>query len=1493
MKRHLPLLAAAVIVSALVAPSFTANAALPKATPKLAERTHVKAPAKGPAKTQAKQIELPQTRQWAKGANQFAPVANRPKHLSSLRSVKNAPALAPAATEVYGAMIYNADWEEDQTGMYSFSTGTSCVIDQVVIDPYISPSGGGAMTPDGYVCTNYFSLWGWVFITNYTFDEDWNLTGEYDGENSSLATDMAYDATTGDIYGCFYTDDLSGFQFGILDTESWSSSQIALLDRRFTGVAASSKGEIYGIDVDGVFVKFDKTTGAYEEIASTGIEAVYTSSAAIDPATDVFYYMPCGEAGVSLYAIDLATGQATEQYYLGDAEVVGMYFPIVTTPDDGPAPVENVVLDFADGSLSGTISFTAPATLYDGTTPAADATLNYTITANGGEVASGTCAYGEQVTAQVTLPDNGNYKFVVTVSNEAGASPAVKAAQYIGFDTPKAIDEVVASYADGTMRVTWTPVDASVNGGYMGAISYTVSCNGEVLAQALTDCEYEYAVAEPEALTVYQYSVQAVAEGLASAPTLSNAVTLGQIIPPFTESFSSDPLQAGWTVINVNADHREWTWDGSEMMITYTNSGVYQDDWLVTPPVRLEEGKYYEFSFLTTNASSYYPERIEAAMGTEPTADAMTTILVEPTDLIDGTWLTLSKGFIAPAAGTYYFGIHAISDPDQYTIYVTDVAISGAKEAAAPAAVENLKVANATDGTPTATISFTAPTQTIGGADLASISSIDVYCDGELINTVPNAQPGSEISCTYAAPAMGTYEFEVVATNDAGVGLSATVSAYLGINIAAAPAEATVVETTPGVVEINWTASDTDVDGQPMNPAFVTYTIIDYNGIVAEGLTDTSYTYQAMAEGEQDFVSYAIYAVTEAGYSRSYTETNVIACGTPWDAPFVETFADGALAWPWAVQNNYGSVTFGVVTDGYFEDVNSAAGDNGMLYMSGSGYYYSGSLISGKINVDLDSPELSYYWYSLGLENENTIDVQVLCDGELTTVNSHDLIADRVDWYRTQIDMSAYKGKTVQLYFTITVNAYVYTFIDDIRLENPLDYDLAVTGISSNASTVKAGSDIEISYTLANYGVKDAEGYTVSLYCNGDLVQSAENLPAIPWTETYTGTFTHSFDALKAGTYEMSVEAYLPGDEDPDNNASTTVQIVVKASNYPSVDLSGEYVDGQGVVLTWEAPYLDTAPRTIVEDFESIDYEPFTMESFGPWTLRNYNDDYTYSMSGIFWPNAGEPFGYILYCPEEVEDNDPGMVGYGEDGNFLAAVAHESGANDAWLISPELPGSAQTVTFMARSYSDDYGLEEIAAYYSTTDNERDSFIEMEIGGYSDSGVPTDWTQFSLDLPEGTKYFAIVSTSYDIWILMLDDISYVGYSDFGNLVVEGYNVYRDGDKINSELVTNTSYVDTEATEGTYIVTVVYAQGESAPSNAVEVKTQGIEDLMAQKARVQVVDHTIIVLGSDNVVISAADGKVIRSAKGQARVEATVSTGVYMVKTTDGVAKVIVK
>lgn len=159
-------------------------------------------------------------------------------------------------------------------------------------------------------------------------------------------------------------------------------------------------------------------------------------------------------------------------------------------------------------------------------------------------------------------------------------------------------------------------------------------------------------------------------------------------------------------------------------------------------------------------------------------------------------------------------------------------------------------------------VSFRAPENDAAGMPLMSLDRVEVSRNGALVKTFTPVAPGAACSFTDVVPVAGEYRYDITAYNGADPGDAVTASAYIGPEVTEAPAGITMAESAsePGMVTIGWTAPALDIKGNPVNPANVTYTILEFLGdtfaTVAEGLTATSHTFRAVPEGEQEFKTY-------------------------------------------------------------------------------------------------------------------------------------------------------------------------------------------------------------------------------------------------------------------------------------------------------------------------------------------------------------------------------------------------------------------------------------------------------------------------------------------------------------------------------------------------------------------------------------------------------------------------------------------------------------
>ena len=268
-------------------------------------------------------------------------------------------------------------------------------------------------------------------------------------------------------------------------------------------------------------------------------------------------------------------------------------------------------------------------------------------------------------------------------------------------------------------------------------------------------------------------------------------------------------------------------------------------------------------------------------------------------------------------------------------------------------------------------------------------------------------------------------------------------------------------------------------------------------------------------------------------------------------------------------------------------------------------------------------------------------------------------------------------------------------------------------------------------------------------------------------------------------------------------------------------------------------------------------------------------------------------------------ENSADLWGARSGNKYLASGSVQRGNTpmqcDDWAISPRLYGGEQIVTLYARSFFGEGNYagayqEDFEVLYSTSTTNISDFVSA---GYVKK-APFAWTKYSFRLPNGALYFAIRSRSTDQFFLFIDDVTYIpAQGEPAVRTLKGYNVYRNGIKINSALVTGTTYTDDKAradVDHTYVVTAVYGEGESRPSNEATIKLSGIADVENAGISVYGGEGSIIVSGAEGrkVEVFNAQGMavaLVSEASDKARI--AIGAGVYIVRVGNVAVKVVVK
>ena len=992
---------------------------------------------------------------------------------------------------------------------------------------------------------------------------------------------------------------------------------------------------------------------------------------------------------------------------------------------------------------------------------------------------------------------------------------------------------------------------------------------------------------------------------LASAVLPSMAAAL-----PYSETFDSAAAFATMTVVDANNDGKTWYYNDYAKAAQTDYADAAMDDWLILPAFTLAPGSTYTLEFDAKCYSSFFgSEQIEVKMGTAATAEAMQQQVVASTDLKTDKFQHFKQEIKVDNAGTYYIGIHCTSAADRRGVQVDNLALSAGVAAESPAAVGNLVVTPDPTGLNKATVTFTAPTVSTSGASLSALAKVEVYRDKALIKTVSPVAPGEQVTVADDAVEAGNHTYMVVAYSPSGRGLEASADVFVGPGKPAPVGNFKVKETTPGDVEITWSAPTTDEKGNPIDPSLITYKVVYYDIVldsyyteedIVDGITETSYTHHAIdADKGQRFIAYGVYAETISGKSAA-VKTALFPVGTDYAVPFVESFAAGQTSSLWrseVVSNVSTAPAWMPMNEADVADFTARDGDEGYASMLGENATDCARYYSGKINLaGVANPVLTFYTFNFGgnggNDDNNVLEVYGGTGSGFNLIKSMKISeTGNYGWNKVIIPLTAYKDKELQLVFTGVIKNYMTIPLDAVTVCEAPGTDLAAVRLIM-PETVTAGQYFDLEAEIENAGMATVGGYVVELYRNGEKIHVAEG-PELESCNRVEIGFADRLGVIDDVENEYYAKVVCDGDENLQNNTTPIVKVVLEAPDYPAATGLTATRNGNAVALSWTEPDLSTAsPAATTDTFES--YESFATTGIGGWTMVDMDGAQVGKLQGITFPGItyeGSVQSFWV-MDSSMEGANASFAAHSGQKYLAQIFNYDNSQCDDWAISPELMGCRQTISFYAKSYSSiAANAETFEVLYSATDASTDHFVKL--GTYEN--VPNGWTRYDVELPEGAKYFAVRCISEGRFMLFVDDATFIPAGATHGLVVEGYNVYRDHQKITEQPVAATQFVDADAPAGscTYVVTVAYNKGESVASNEAVVDEAGVEAVERGNAIVTAVDGKIVVEGADaNVAIVQVNGVEVFAGSGN-RLEVPAAAGVYLVEIGSEVRKVIVR
>lgn len=1402
-------------------------------------------------------------------------------------------------------------------------------------------ANAGVYIDGKYYTVVEYTMAGMCFF--YTYDSSLNWV---DGGPQMIPTpvhpkSMAYDASTSTTYGCFADKAGTAFTFSVFNIANATTTDIASLSQNYPAMAADPAGTVYAIGEDNNFYTIDKATAETTRIGETGISASGPQSLCFDNDGTTLYWF----VNNAVYTLDTATGAPTP--YLTMPASSGQWYAVYALPEGKmltPTWVDDFTVNFPDGNLTGEVSMKMPtqSTLGDPITSA----LTYHLFVDDNEVASKDAVPGGQVTCPLTLT-TGMHTFRAYAEYDGYEGLDVNMTKFIGHDTPKAPSNIrIEENEDNSVNIFWDAVTSGANDGYIDTdnVRYSVVRTPGDISIADNIATPTCVDATINALDYYTYRITATDGVTTSEPGVSAQYFPGSglgFLPPFSHDFSTG--KGLFTVVDANNDGV--TWDYSDGFVWFqTDANTDNDDWIISPPITLSAGKIYSLYFHLLASSNWEYQVVELRYGKGPEPAELTNVILPAYPY--QAYKEITTEIEATEDGQYYFGIHALTKKTAGAISIQQFAIGAGYTAAAPGAPTDLVATPAPNGANGATISFKCPVINYGNTELSDITKVVVTNEttNEVIAELTDATPGKVITdIVDTKPANGSNTYTVVCYNASGDGKPAQASCWVGLDTPGQPGNIRWMQQ-GNSVRVSWQAPETGSHGGYISPENIRYRVTlddDDQTLVAE-TSDLFCEYTPEFTRQQQLLLFNVTPINESGDGETGM-SNESAAGTPYPAPFFESFENSAIhSSPWLVNPLEG-----------YNSINIVSNVAGLVDMQGIpvtavDYDYGMAvytpLSNGRTRLELPIVDISTLkrpvlkMWCLFLDNKTTITIQGNNNSgtEWTDIADITRTTDAHGWNLAVIPLDKFQSEgRLQLGIlcsTPDASDHVYVLFDKISIEEGYDTDLVLADVTF-PDKIYAGKDFSSTLKVNNGGLKDSPAFEAQLFIDGKFAASVPCEPLASGAAAEISLTAHL--SSNATSARVQAQVLCLNDQDVTNNALAADIYVVRSSLPAPDDLTNLSESGENAIrLSWTQPDC-RYESPVTDSFENLEtasiggIEVDLNESGDVVVTKNTGvlGDYklvdndmlttTITMPLASIPNAQRGMVCQVIDVEEYNLRGTSAIWAAHSGNKLLAFWQcmrydkannlyiEDDPNDDWFILPELSETNKLISFWAKSLSNRYGTESFEIMVSTeTDNIEDFELFAQAtdvpAGYANS-FESGFTFYEFDLPEEARYVAIRYNAAGTLALLLDDLTYTPAGRYSDAHLIGYNVYRNDVRINNEPLTENELKDIPAANGDYYynVTAVYTEGESPYSNTVTVSGfSGIDNLTADgEAAVISVENPAIVVTSPAqtaVTIYAPDGRLLREAatvNGKARI--AMAPGIYIVKAGTSTRTVIIK
>lgn len=765
--------------------------------------------------------------------------------------------------------------------------------------------------------------------TEYAFDDGEILSHEYidlaDDATGMLPVllSTAYRTLDDKVYGYGYNVTGEEFSFNVADADgfkNYAAVKSVGYDNFCVSLCYNEQLDLfYGITTAGKLVQIDAQgtqTTVFDVAAKIpGLNTGVLTGMVYVPSLNAILWNAFYQSSTTGFvALDIEAKTATVLSNSAGAEIYAFLLTTETNADSAaPAVAAIDAIDFAGSALSGSISYTLPGKTQGGAPLSGN--LDWTMLVDGVQTSTGSAPAGSPVTVELADMSNGNHTFsMIAAKGDHKGAPAI-IHRWIGSDTPAAPTDAVLTET----TVSWTAPATSVHGGYVDfdAITYTVTLNGEPLGTT-SETSFEYTLPQGKPFNSYTAEVTATYDAKTSAAATSNYITYGEPLQcPI--HFRPEPKDMElMTTINVDGHKYESgvedTWrfiTADEMGFPAFASGYNGDDWLIMPPMNFDNtSKAYRYEMEIglvhdSDTSGTY----EVCIGTEPTAEAMTRVIIPQSHCLHMLGDIIEEFFAVPEAGVYYIGIHAVTGTVSFHVSDIDITLSD-RDADVPTGVTDLEATPGADGSLSATVSFKMPLTTADGRllDAATVITATVTSESTVPGKPDQSTPVASKQVSGAPGSLQTVEIEtaqnynnitVTCTVEGRTGKGETVLVYTGVvrpylvnDFAASLSDDNLT------VTLTWTAPTEGEEEGPIGTSFY-YEVYYYDSgwkyLDEVGWNQTEYSYSVEAGTQLFYTTLGVMAHNAAGISYHIVGTG-FSIGEPVQLPWTNDL-DNDIAW--------------------------------------------------------------------------------------------------------------------------------------------------------------------------------------------------------------------------------------------------------------------------------------------------------------------------------------------------------------------------------------------------------------------------------------------------------------------------------------------------------------------------------------------------------------------------------------------------------------------